>query len=73
MPVEKVSVSVDSDVLAAARPLAERRGGLSALVTDALARQVKLERMRVLLANDAAEFGDVDDDLLRAVRAAWPG
>ena len=72
MPAEKISVSVDTDVLAAARPLAERRGGLSALVTDALARQVQLERMRVLLVGDAADFGDVDEDLRRAVRAAWP-
>ena len=71
MSVEKVSVSLDAEVLAEARLLAGP-GGLSQLVGEALARQVKLERLGALLEDDAREFGPVPEELREAVRAEWP-
>lgn len=70
MTVEKVSLSLDPDVVAEARELAGR-GGLSALVNDAL--RVRLQHMRITRLLDAMddEFGPVPDDVVEEVGHTW--
>jgi hypothetical protein len=70
--VEKVSLSLDPEVVAEARELAGR-GGLSALVNDAL--RVRLQHVRVsrLLDEMDAEYGPVSDAVKEEVRREWPG
>ncbi|MGH3587874.1 MAG: hypothetical protein ACRDQ0_16285 [Pseudonocardia sp.] len=72
MAVEKVSLSLDPEVVAEARDLAGR-GGLSALVNDAL--RVRLQHVRVarLLDEMDAEYGPVPDAVTEEVRREWPG
>jgi hypothetical protein len=69
--VEKVSLSLDPDVVAEARELAGR-GGLSALVNDAL--RVRLQHLRVarLLDEMDTEYGPVPDAVMEEVRREWP-
>jgi hypothetical protein len=70
MAVEKVSLSLDPDVVAEARELAGR-GGLSALVNDAL--RVRLQHIRITRLLDAMddEFGPVPDDVVEEVGQLW--
>lgn len=70
MTVEKVSLSLDADLVARARRVAGHRG-LSALVNDALRIKLQHERLRTLLAQMDAEFGPVPADLLDRARATW--
>jgi hypothetical protein len=69
--VEKVSLSLDPDVVAEARELAGR-GGLSALVNEAL--RVRLQQVRVsrLLDEMDAEYGPVADHVTEEVSREWP-
>jgi post-segregation antitoxin (ccd killing protein) len=67
----KISVTVDDDVLVAARALAPG-GNLSALVNDALAERVRRERLRALMAEDVAEMGTIPADAIAHVDAEWP-
>ena len=67
----KISVTVDEEVLAAARELAPS-GNLSALVNDALAERVRRDRLRSLLADDRRELGPVPPGAHRTVDAQWP-
>jgi hypothetical protein len=69
--VEKVSLSLDPDVLAEARELAGSRG-LSSLVNDAL--RVRLQHIRVtrLLDDMDVEFGSVPDQVVEEVAREWP-
>lgn len=67
----KISVTVEDDVLAAARALAPG-GNLSALVNDALAERVRRERLRALLADDVAEIGPIPPAAIAEVDSAWP-
>lgn len=71
MAVEKVSLSLDPELVAEARELAGR-GGLSALVNDAL--RVRLQHVRVsrLLDEMDAEYGPVPDDVTEEVTRQWP-
>lgn len=71
MPIEKVSVSLDSKLLNEARLVAGRRG-LSALVNDALRIRLQHERLRVLLAEMDAEFGPVPPEEIKLARKTWP-
>ena len=70
MTVEKVSLSLDPHVVAEARELAGR-GGLSALVNDAL--RVRLQHIRIKRLLDAMddEFGPVPDDVVEEVGRTW--
>lgn len=70
MAVEKVSLSLDPDVVAEARQIAGR-GGLSALVNDAL--RVRLQHLRItrLLDEMDDEFGPVPDDVAEEVGRTW--
>ena len=54
MTVEKVSLSLDADLVVGARRVAGRRG-LSALVNDALRSKLQQQRLRALLADMDAE------------------
>ncbi len=71
MPVEKVSLSLDSELVASARKAAGPRG-LSALVNDAIRIKLQHERSRALLAEMNAEFGPVPPEELEIARKAWP-
>ncbi len=71
MTVEKVSLSLDPDLVSEARQLAGRRG-LSALVNDAL--RIKLQHIRItrLLDEMDSEFGPVPEEVSEEVRQQWP-
>ncbi|MGH3718242.1 MAG: hypothetical protein ACRDRI_05240 [Pseudonocardiaceae bacterium] len=71
MAVEKVSVSMDAEVLTEAR---ERVGGrgLSAYVNDAVRRQLRRDALSELLAEMREANGPVPDDRMREVRHLWP-
>lgn len=71
MAVEKVSLSLDSALLAKARSMAGRRG-LSALVSDALRIKLQHERLRALLREMDAEFGPLPAEEVRRARSTWP-
>jgi hypothetical protein len=70
MAVEKVSLSLDVELIAKARQVAGRRG-LSALVNDALRIKLQHERLRTLLVEMDAEFGPVPTAELARARTAW--
>ncbi len=70
MPVSKVSLSIDEDVLAEARARAGRRE-LSSYVNEALRRQLQRDRLGELLAEMDDESGPVPDDLLEEARQPW--
>ena len=72
MSVEKVSLSLDAELVARARRVAGHRG-LSALVSDALRIKLQHERLRALLAEMDVEFGPVPAAELNRARRAWPG
>ena len=71
MGVAKVSVTVDEDLLAEARSLAPG-GNLSGLVNQALAHQVRLERARTFLDEEARALGPLPASLRDEVRRQWP-
>ena len=70
MAVEKVSLSLDVDLIAKARQVAGRRG-LSALVNDALRIKLQHERLRALLVEMDAEYGPVPAAELSRARTQW--
>lgn len=72
MPVEKVSLSLDQQLVAEARRVAGRRA-LSALVNDALRVRLQHERLRRLLAEMDDEFGPVPAAELERARRTWRG
>ena len=69
--MEKVSLSLDGELLNEARAAAGSRG-LSALVNDAL--RIRLQHVRVarLLDEMDDEFGPVPVETMEEVRRAWP-
>ncbi|MEA2024893.1 MAG: hypothetical protein U9N79_11495 [Actinomycetota bacterium] len=71
MATEKVSVSLDHQMVTAAR---ERVGGrgLSGYVNDALRRQLQRDRIQDLLAELDDEFGPIPDHVMEEVRDLWP-
>ena len=71
MPVEKVSLSLDREIVDKARRIAGPRG-LSALVNDALRLRLQQERLRALLAEMDAEYGPVRPEDMEDARKAWP-
>ncbi len=71
MPVEKVSLSLDADLVARARRVAGHRG-LSALVNEALRIKLQHERLRTVLAEMDAEFARVPTAELERARVVWP-
>lgn len=71
MAVEKVSLSLDREVVARARRIAGPRG-LSGLVNEALRLRLQQERLRALLAEMDAEFGPVQPEAVEEARRTWP-
>lgn len=70
MAVEKVSLSLEEDVLAEARELAGS-GELSAYVNGALRRQLQRDRLNGLLAEMDDEAGPVPADVMEEARTPW--
>lgn len=71
MAVEKVSVSLDSELLAKTR---ERvgGGGLSAYVNDAVRRQLRRDVLSDLLDELRQANGPVSEEQMEEVRRLWP-
>ncbi len=63
MKAEKVSLSLDSELLAEAR---QRSGGYR------LRRQVEIDRQREFLADWESEFGAIPGEALTEMAALWP-
>jgi Arc/MetJ family transcription regulator len=72
VPVEKVSMSLDADVLAQAR---ERVGGrgVSAYVNEAVRRQLRRDALAEVLSEMRETNGPVGDEEMEEVRRLWPG
>jgi hypothetical protein len=71
---KKISVTVDEHVLREVEKDARRSGRtLSAHITDALARDLRRERLRALLEDYEAEHGAITQEELAEVRKAWRG
>jgi len=64
MKTEKVSLSVDSELLAEARQRS---------VVYSLRRQVLVDRQREFLADWESEFGAIPGEALVEMTALWPG
>jgi hypothetical protein len=71
MAVEKVSLSLDSELVGKARRIAGPRG-LSALVNDALRLRLQQESLRALLDEMDSEFGPIPPQELEAAHQIWP-
>jgi hypothetical protein len=71
MGAEKVSLTLEAELLAQAREVAGRRG-LSAFVNDALRIKLQHERLRRLLDQMDVEFGPVPERELARARKQWP-
>jgi len=68
---EKVSLTLDEDVLSSARNLVGRRG-LSRYVNRAVRWQVQRDGIAALLEDLDKEFGPVDPKAMEEVRTEWP-
>lgn len=71
MSTEKVSLSLEKDLVAEARNVVGKRG-LSGYVNQALRHQLQRERIAQMLADFDREVGPVDAAILEEVRREWP-
>jgi hypothetical protein len=71
MATEKVSVSLDDQMLADARDRVGGRG-LSGYLNGALRRQLQRDRIQDLLAGFDDELGPIPDHVMEEVRDLWP-
>jgi hypothetical protein len=70
---EKVSITVAEDVLRDVRALARQgKNNLSAYITELLAREVRLRRMKELIDDYEREHGPISEAELQKVRRDWP-
>jgi hypothetical protein len=70
MAVDRLSVTVPSELGAALRKLAEARGEtVSTLVTDAIAHQVRRAALELLLDDTDKKYGPVPDELIAKAEA----
>jgi predicted transcriptional regulator len=70
MAVDRLSVTVPSELGAALRALAAARGAtVSTVVTDAIAHQVRLAALDLALADAAQRFGPIDEAQVAAAEA----
>ncbi len=72
MPVEKVSMSLDTEVLAQTRERAGGRG-VSAYVNEAVRRQLRRDALAEVLVEMREANGPVSDHAMEGVRRLWPG
>ena len=71
MAVEKVSVSLDAEVLAETRKRVGARG-LSAYLTEAVRRQLRRDALEDLLVELRSTRGPVPPEQIEEVRRLWP-
>ncbi len=71
MATEKVSVSLDAQMVAAARHRVGGRG-LSGYLNDALRRQLQRDRLSDFLTELDNESGPVPDHIMEEIRDTWP-
>ena len=71
MATEKISLTLDESLLAAARELVGPRG-LSRYLNRALRHQLQRDRLAGLLEELEQREGPIDPDLMEEVRRAWP-
>lgn len=71
MATEKVSLTLEGNVVAEARRRAGR-GRLSAYVDSALRLKLRHDRLRGLLQEMDGEYGPVSEEVARMVDAEWP-
>jgi Arc/MetJ family transcription regulator len=71
MRTEKVSLSLEEELLAEARDRVGARG-LSGYVNQALRHQLQHDRLAGLLAELERETGPIDPEVMEEVRRAWP-
>lgn len=70
MAVDRLSVTVPSELGTALRALAEARGAtVSTVVADAIAHQVRMAALDLALDEADRRFGPVDEAQLRAAEA----
>jgi Arc/MetJ family transcription regulator len=72
MRAEKVSLTLDEELLAEARETVGTRK-LSSYVNRALRNQLQHDRVAGLLAELEQEYGPIEPQVLEEVRQAWPG
>jgi len=71
MSIAKVSLSLDDDLVVAARQRVGGRG-LSGYVNEALRRRLQHDRLTELLTEMDAEAGPIDPAVLEEARRLWP-
>jgi hypothetical protein len=70
----KVSITIDAGVLRETKASARRAGRtLSAQVTEALARDLRRQRLARLIAEYEADAGVITEAEMERARAAWRG
>jgi hypothetical protein len=70
MATEKVSLSLDEELVAEAREIVGARG-LSGYVNLALSHQLQHDRLSGLLAEFVQEHGPIDPQTMEEVRQEW--
>jgi hypothetical protein len=74
MPVDRLSVTVPSELGSALRALAKARGAnVSTLVADAIAREVRLAALDLALDEGDRRFGPIPEEKVRAAEAELTG
>lgn len=71
MRTEKVSLTLEEELLAEAREVVGSRG-LSSYVNRALRQQLQHDRLAGLLAELEQEKGPIEPQVIEEVRRAWP-
>ena len=71
MATEKVSLSLDEELVAEARQAVGARR-LSGYVNEALRRQLQRDRLSGLLAELEREAGPIEPRVMEEVRREWP-
>jgi Arc/MetJ family transcription regulator len=71
MPTEKVSLTLDEELLSEARDAVGSRG-LSRYVNRALRHQLQHDRLGTLLEELEREHGPIDPQVMEEVRRRWP-
>lgn len=71
MRTEKVSLTLEEELLAEAREVVGARG-LSGYVNRALRHQLQHDRIAGLLKELEQEHGPIDPQVMEEVRRAWP-
>lgn len=71
MPTEKVSLTLEQELLSQAREQAGERG-LSSYMNRALRHQLQRDRLVQYLADFEREHGPFDPEMMEEVRKEWP-